>query len=133
MVLHYNCGMWLISSFVHNAPIVTYDLIITPEQCMEANKTGKKKTTEVVDEIELDIKHGLSKVSYHNRGTSLERDSPSSFDDRGLVKHYTFETLMQQNVLDIDIKDFLVPYQKMVVLQCHSTPLLIIGRHLKIV
>ena len=39
MVLRYNCGKWSDSSIKHNAPIFTYDLIITPEQCLEANKT----------------------------------------------------------------------------------------------
>ena len=70
MVLRYNCGMWSHSSIVHNAPIITYGSIITPEQCLEAKKTGKTKITEFVDEKEVDIKHGVSKVSYHNRGSS---------------------------------------------------------------
>ena len=72
---------------------------------MHANKTGKMKISEYGDEIEVDIKHGVSEVFYHNRGTSLENDSHTSCVDRGQVKHYSFETLMQQSVLDVDIKD----------------------------
>ena len=101
MVLRYNYGMWSHFSIVHNASIITYSLIITPEQCPDANKTGKMKITEYGDEIEVDINYGVRKVFYHNRGTSIEKDSPTSCVDRGQVKHYSFETLMQQSVLEV--------------------------------
>ena len=105
MVLRYNCGMWSHSSIVHNAPVITYDLILYPEQCLQANKTGKLKVTEFCDEIDVDIKDEVSKVTYHNRGTKFDNESPTSCDDRGQIKHFSYETLMHQGILDIDIKD----------------------------
>ena len=32
MLIRYNCGMFSHSSIVHNAPIITYDIIVSPEQ-----------------------------------------------------------------------------------------------------
>ena len=48
------------SSIVHNAPIITYDIIVSLEQCLNANKTGKINVTKFDDdEMEIDIKHGI--------------------------------------------------------------------------
>ena len=105
LVLRYNCGLWSHSSIVHNASVITYDLILSPEQCLQANKTGKLKVRKFGDEIDVDIKYGVSKVTYHNRGTKLNKKSPKPCDDRGQIKLYSFETLMKQGILDIDIKD----------------------------
>ena len=46
------------SSIVHNAPIITYDIIVSREQCLNAIKTGKITVTEFDDDdMEIDIKH----------------------------------------------------------------------------
>ena len=50
MLIRYNCGMFSHSSIVHNAPIITYDIIVSPEQCLNANKTGKITVTEFDDD-----------------------------------------------------------------------------------
>ena len=39
----YSCCMWSHSSIVHNTPIIAYDLIITPEPCLQSNTTEKIK------------------------------------------------------------------------------------------
>ena len=104
IVLRYDCCMWSYSSIVHNASMISYDLIFTPVQCLEANKTGKIKITVFGVEEEIDIKHRVSKLSCHNRGTFSEKYSPNSCDDRGQMNHYSFETLIGQIVLDIDNK-----------------------------
>ena len=41
ILIRYNCGMFFHSSIVHNAPIITYDITVSPEQYLNANKTGK--------------------------------------------------------------------------------------------
>ena len=87
------------SSIVHNAPIITYDIIVSPEQGLNANKTGKITVTEFDDDdLEIDIKHGIKTVSYKNQGVNLEGDSSTSCDNRGQIKHFYFETLMQETV-----------------------------------
>ena len=83
------------------------------------------------------------KLSYKNQGVDLEGDSSTSCDNRGQIKHFPFETLMQETVLDIDLNDRSVynskglklpcASQKEVVIRHHSTPLHTIGRHRKIV
>ena len=55
--------------------------------------------------MEIDIKHGIKTVSYKNQGVDLEGDSSTSCDYRGQIKHFSFETLMQETVLDIDLND----------------------------
>ena len=56
--------MFCHSSIVHNAPIITSDIIVSPEQCLNANKTGKNTVTEFdEDDMEIDIKHGIKTVS----------------------------------------------------------------------
>ena len=71
------------SSIVHNAPVITYDLIVSPDQCLQANKTGKLKVTVYCDKIDVDIKYRVSKVSYHNRETKFNKDYPTLCDDCG--------------------------------------------------
>ena len=67
MLIRYNCGMFSHSSIVHNAPIITYDIVVSPEQCLNANKTGKIIVTEFDDDdMKIDIKHGIKTVSYKN-------------------------------------------------------------------
>ena len=91
------------SSIVHNASIKTFDIIVSPEQCLNANKTGKFTVTEYDDDdMESDIKHGIKTVSYKNQGVDLEGDSSTSCDNRGQIIHFSFETLMQETVLDIE-------------------------------
>ena len=59
MLIRHNCGMFSHSSIVHNAPIITNDFIVSPEQCLKANKTGKITVTEFDDnDMEINIKHG---------------------------------------------------------------------------
>ena len=58
ILIRYDCGIYSHSSIVHNAPIITYDNIVSPEQCLNANKTGKITVTEFDDDMEIDIKHG---------------------------------------------------------------------------
>ena len=97
MLIRYNCGVFSHSSIVHNAPVITYNIIVSPEQCLNANKTGKITVTEFDDEdMEIDIKHGIKTVSYKNQGVDLEGDSSTSCDNRGQIKHFSFETLMQE-------------------------------------
>ena len=72
-VFRYSCGTWSHYSIVHNAPIITCDSITNPEQCLKAKKTGKTKITELIDERKVDIKHGVSKVTFHIRRTNLEK------------------------------------------------------------
>ena len=55
--------------------------------------------------MEIDIKHGIKTVSYKNQGVDLEGVSPTSCDNRVQIKHFSFETLMQETVLDIDLND----------------------------
>ena len=88
------------------------------EQCLQANKTLIKKVTEFGDEIDIDKKYGVGKVTYHNRGTKLDKKLPASCDDRGQIKHYSFEILMQQGILDIDIKDRSIYYSQGQKLPC---------------
>ena len=131
MLIRYNCGMFSHSSIVHNAPIITYDIIVSPEQCLNANKTGKIAVTEFDDdEMEIDIKHGIKTVSYKNQGVDLEGESSTSCDNRGQIKHFSFETLMQETVLDIDLNDRTVYNSQGLKLPCalseggcHSTSL----------
>ena len=69
-------------------------------------KTGKITVTEFDDDdMETHIKHGIKTVSYKNQGVDLEVDSSTSSDNRGQIKHFSFETLMQETVLDIDLND----------------------------
>ena len=131
MLIRYNCGMFSHSSIVHNAPIITYNIIVSPEQCLNANKTGKITVTEFDDEdMEIDIKHGIKTVSYKNQGVDLEGESSTSCDNRGQIKHFSFETLMQEIVLDIDLNDRTVYNSQGLKLPCalseggcHSTSL----------
>ena len=37
----YNCGMWAHSSIVHNMNMITYEIIIPPEDCEKAAKNNK--------------------------------------------------------------------------------------------
>ena len=41
VLIHYNCDMFCHSSIVHNATIITYDIIVSPERCLIANETVK--------------------------------------------------------------------------------------------
>ena len=73
MLIRYNCGMFSHSSIVHNTPIITYDFIVSPEQCLNANKTGKITVTEFDDDdMEIDIKPGIKTVSYKTRELILK-------------------------------------------------------------
>ena len=84
MLIRYDCVMFSHSSIVHNASIIIYDIIVSPEQCLHANKTGKITVTEFDDDdVEIDIKHGIKTVSYKNQGVDLEGDSSTSCDNRG--------------------------------------------------
>ena len=131
MLIRYNCGMFSHLSIVHNVPIITYDIIVSPEQCLNANKTGKITVTEFDDDdMEIDIKHGIKTVSYKNQGVDLEGESSTSCDNRGQIKHFSFETLMQETVLDIDLNDRTVYNSQGLKLPCalseggcHSTSL----------
>ena len=89
MLIRYNCGMFSHSSIVHNAPIITYVIIVSPEQSLIANKTGKITATEFDDDdMEIDIKHRIKTVSYKNQGVALEGHSSTSCDNRGQIKHF---------------------------------------------
>ena len=55
--------------------------------------------------MEIDIKHGIKIVSYKNQGIGLEGDSSTSCDNRGQIKHFSFETRTQETVLDIGLND----------------------------
>ena len=55
--------------------------------------------------MEVDIKDGIKTVFYKNQGVDLESDSSTSCDNRGQIKHFSFETLMQKTILDIDLND----------------------------
>ena len=131
MLIRYNCGMFSHPSIVHNAPIITYNIIVSPEHCLNANKTGKITVTEFDDDdMEIDIKHGIKNFTYKNQGVDLEGDSSTSYDNRGQIKHFTFETLMQETVLDIDLNDRTVYNSQGLKLPCalseggcHSTSL----------
>ena len=51
------------SSIVHTAPIITYAITVSPEQCLYGNKIGKITVTEFDDDdIEFDIKHGIKTI-----------------------------------------------------------------------
>ena len=57
-------------SIVHNEPIITYDIIVSPEQWLNVNKIGKITVTEFDDDdMEIDIKRGIKTVSYKNQGS----------------------------------------------------------------
>ena len=63
MLIRYNCGMFSHSSIVHTAPIITYAITVSPEQCLNGNKIGKITVTEFDDDdIEFDIKHGIKTI-----------------------------------------------------------------------
>ena len=101
MLIRYNCVMFSHSSIVH---IQLYDIIVSPEQCLNANKTEKINVTEFDDDdMETDIQHGIKTVSSKNQ--RVEDDSSTSCDNRGQIKQFSFETLMQETVLDIDLND----------------------------
>ena len=80
--------------------------------------------------MEIDIKHGIKTVSYKNQGVDLKGDSSKSCDNRGQIKHFSFETLMQEIVLHIDLNDKFVYNSQVLNLPCvlseggcHSTSL----------
>ena len=55
--------MWLHFSIVHNAPITIYNFFITPEPCLQSNKTGKIEVTQSGVEIDVEVYHGLNYVT----------------------------------------------------------------------
>ena len=80
--------------------------------------------------MEIDIKHEIKTVCYKNQGVDLEGESSTSCDNRGQIKHFSFETLMQETVLDIDLNDRTVYNSQGLKLPCalseagcHSTSL----------
>ena len=57
------------SPTVHNAPIITYKMIVPLEQCLNANKTGKITVTEFDDNnMEVEIKLGIKTVFNKKQG-----------------------------------------------------------------
>ena len=54
-VLKYHCGMFSHSPIVHDAPLITYNLIVLPEQCKQANRTGKLTVDDFQDKIDIEI------------------------------------------------------------------------------
>ena len=87
MLIRYNCGIFSHSSIVYNAPIITCNIIVLPEQCLNANKTGKITVTVFDDDdLEIDTKVGIKTVSYKNQVVDLEGDSLTYCDNRGPIK-----------------------------------------------
>ena len=54
-VLKYHCGMFSHSSIVHDAPLITYHLIVSPEQCKQANRTGKLTVNDFQDKFDMKL------------------------------------------------------------------------------
>ena len=104
-VLKYHCGMFSHSSIVHDAPLITYHLIVSPEQCKQANRTGKLTVNDFQDKFDIEIELNNRKISYKNYGADLEDDSSTACDDSGDISHYSFETLMQEISLEVNVQD----------------------------
>ena len=95
--IRYNCGMWAHSSIVHNMNMITYEIIIPPEDCKKAAKNNKITVNEDGYTNELIIKMDESILQHRNEGTSLEGDSSTACKNRGQIKHYSYKTHMQNH------------------------------------
>ena len=104
-VLRFNCGMFSLSSIVHNTPTITYNLVVSPEQCKQANKTHKIAVNDFADNFEVDIEPNVKKQSRKNSGIDLESDFCTCCDDRGQIKHYSFETIMQEVSQEVNLQE----------------------------
>ena len=75
--------MWAHSSIVHNLNMITYKIIIPPEDCEKAAKNNKILANEDGYTHELIIKMNESILKPRNEGTSLEGDSSTACKNRG--------------------------------------------------
>ena len=83
------------SSIIHNQNSITYNLIISPEQCALASKKREIVVKEFGHTFTLPIKFNEKIQSNYNHGQTTEKNSVTDSDGRGHIKHYTFETYMQ--------------------------------------
>ena len=103
-LIRYNCGMWALSSIVHNMNMITYEFIIPREDCEKAAKNNKITVNEDGYTHELILKLDGSILQHRNEGTSLEGDSSTACKNRGQVKHYSYETHMQKVQLKVNLE-----------------------------
>ena len=68
VVLRNNLIIWSKYFIVHNVPIKTYDVIITPDNIRKPSKSENNKITEFGNEVDVHFKNGATKENYHKRG-----------------------------------------------------------------
>lgn len=103
----WNCGMYSHSSMVHNQPMITTPVILTPKQCENAQETGEIRVSVGGYNFDVAITMDKTTISYKNKvsGVSIESGSSTDCDSRGQIKHYSFETFMQNVELKVNTKD----------------------------
>ena len=84
--------------------MITYEIIIPPEDCEKAAKNNKILVNEDGYTHELIIKMDESILQHRNEGTSLEGDSSTACKNRGQIKHYSYETHMQKVQLKVNLE-----------------------------
>ena len=63
--LRWHCGFLLRSSLAYDKISLTIDVIVTPEECRLANKTGQIAITEYDRTYKLDISNEVLKINTH--------------------------------------------------------------------
>ena len=95
--LRWHCGFLSHSSLAYDQIFLTTDVIVTPEKCRLANKTGQIAITEYNRTYKLDISNEVLKHQYThgclNEDDYLEDNKDCS--SSGEVKLFSFETQMQ--------------------------------------
>ena len=102
--LRMHCGFLSHSSLAYDQISSTTDVIVPPEKCRIANKTGQIAITEYDRTYKLDISNEVSKDQYTHGGLNeddhLEDNTDCSSSEE--AKLFSFETQMQRVQLEVD-------------------------------
>ena len=102
--LRWHCGFLSHSSLACNQNSLTTDLIVTPENCRLANKTGQIAIREYDRTYKLDISNEVLKHQYTHGGLNEDDHLEDNTDcsSSGEIKLFSFETQMQRVELEVD-------------------------------
>ena len=84
--------------------MISYEIIIPPEECEKAAKINKITVNKDGYTHEAIIKMDESILHRRNEGTSLDGDNLTSCKNRGQVKHYSYETHLHKKKLKVNLE-----------------------------